>query len=127
MGAGSEAAFDWKSSGESLVTARDGEDCGERLNGDDLAGRGGSLAMLMKSEERSDTYAIVDSKPWKAGCLVEVDLGRWMEVEETLLLETGIETAWWTYGMGVGVDVYGRDEGDVDGKEAREGDETEGK
>ena len=34
MGAGNEAAFDWKSSGESwYVTARDGENCGERLNG----------------------------------------------------------------------------------------------
>lgn len=37
MGAGPDAAFVWKSSGESFVTARDGEDCEERLNGDDWA------------------------------------------------------------------------------------------
>jgi len=32
-----DAAFVWKSSGESFVIAHDGEDCEERLNGDDWA------------------------------------------------------------------------------------------
>ena len=36
-GVGSDAAFVWKSSGGSFVTACDGEDCEERLNGDDWA------------------------------------------------------------------------------------------
>ena len=56
MVAGNEAAFVWKSSGESFVatldTARDGEDCGERLNRDGWAAEGG-LKAEAKSRERS--------------------------------------------------------------------------
>jgi len=51
-------------------------------------------------------------------------------VEGTRWLEEGSETEWWTYGMGV--DVYGRDGGDVGGggearggKERRDEEETE--
>ena len=42
-----------------------------------------------------------------------------MGVEGTQWPEEGIESGWRTYGMGV--DVYGRDEGEAGGKEAREG------
>ena len=37
---------------------------------------------MMKSEEWSNACAIVDSKPWKARCWMEVDLGWRMELEE---------------------------------------------
>lgn len=76
----------------------------------------------MELRGRSDAYVIGDSKPWKADCFVEADLGRWLEVEGTLWLEEESETGWWTYGMGV--DVYGRDEESGGGGEAREGRET---
>ena len=80
----------------------------------------------MKSRGRSGSYAIEDSKPWKADCWAEADLGRWLEEEGTLWLEEGSETGWWTYGMGV--DVYGRDEGGVGGgrQEGGRKDETKG-
>ena len=52
---------------------------------------------------------IADLESWKADCWAEADLERRTEVEGTLWLEEGSETERWTYGMGVG--VYGRDEG----------------
>jgi hypothetical protein len=120
VGTGPDAAFVWKSSRESIVTARDGEDCEERLNGDDWARRRLRLTGGMSGRGLSDTYVIADSKPWKAGCGVETDLEQ--RLEGTLWLEGGSESAWWTYGMGV--DVYGRDEGNVaGGEEARGGNE----
>ena len=80
----------------------------------------------MKLRGRYGAYAIGDSKPWKADCWAEADLERWMEVGGTLWLEEGTGTGWWTYGMGL--DVYGRDEGDAGGGEARGGgDETRGR
>ena len=62
---------------------------------------------------QSEAYVIADSKPWKAGCGVEADLEQRLGTEGTRWLEEGSETAWWTYG--IGVDVYGRDEGSVAG------------
>ena len=47
------------------------------------------------------------------------DLERLLEVEGTQWSEEGFEIAWMTYEMGV--KLYSRDEGDVGGKEAREG------
>ena len=43
-----EAAFVWKSSGESLITVHDGEECGERLKGDDWAEKRSELGTEMK-------------------------------------------------------------------------------
>jgi hypothetical protein len=56
---------------------------------------------------------------------MEADLERRLEVEGTLRLGEGSETAWWTYGMGL--DVYGRDEGGGGGGEARGGKRDEGR
>ena len=75
----------------------------------------GELSGVDEIRRAVDTYAIVDSEPWKARRWWKL-IGRWMELE-MLPLETGIEIAWWTYGMGVGVDIYGRDEGDAGDKE----------